>query len=106
MLIAINDRIIVEPEEVQEKRTESGLYIPETVKAKEQEAVRKGKVLSVGPGMTIASGEVIKPKIDIGETILYQPYAKSEVEVDGKKLHIIRWEDVDARWIDDNEVKS
>lgn len=104
-LSALNDRIVVEPELIEEK-TKSGIYIPDTSKSKEQEAVRKGKVISVGPGMTIASGEVIKPKIEVGAIILYQPYAKTELEVDGKTLHVIRWEDVDCRWDDDNKAQS
>jgi chaperonin GroES len=106
MLKAVNDRIIVEPEEVQDTITGSGIIIPDTTKAKEQEAVRKGKVLDVGPGMITVSGERVVPKISKGAIIVYQPYAKTELVVNKKTLHIIRWEDVDCEWIDDNKVKS
>src|SRR5579863_3971920 len=93
MLKALNDRLIVEPEEVEKEiKTDSGIFIakPDTTQAKEQEAVRKGKVLSVGPGMKTVSGEIIIPQVAVGAIICYQPFAKTELEVNKKKLHVIR----------------
>lgn len=50
-LIVVGDRILVRPEDGQE-RTNAGLYLPQT--AVSSRAVRSGRVVAVGPGMPVA----------------------------------------------------
>jgi co-chaperonin GroES (HSP10) len=50
-LIVVGDRILVRPEEGQE-RTHAGLYLPQS--AVSSRSVRGGKVVAVGPGFPIA----------------------------------------------------
>lgn len=50
-LIVVGDRILVRPEEGQE-RTNAGLYVPQS--AVSSRSVRGGKVVAVGPGLPIA----------------------------------------------------
>ncbi len=51
-LIVVGDRLLVRPEEGEE-RTNAGLYLPQTAVAARQ--ARGGWVVSVGPGMPVAA---------------------------------------------------
>lgn len=53
-LIVVGDRVLIAPEEG-EQQTKAGLYLPATVV--EQEKVRAGRVVKVGPGYVIPNPE-------------------------------------------------
>lgn len=79
------DRILVKPIEA-ESRTESGIYLPETAK----ERPMKGKVISTGPGKRLDNGEVARPSVKKGDTVVYGKYSGSEIELKGVKHLILR----------------
>jgi chaperonin GroES len=81
---------MVRPEEVAE-RTGSGLFLPQSVREKEQNAITRGTLIEKGPNV----GHGVE-KIPDGATILYAKYAGTQVEVDGMKYRIINDEDVHA----------
>src|SRR5678816_2741804 len=83
------DRVVVEPQE-RDERTESGLYIPETAKEKPQQ----GTVLAVGEGRRDESGNRVTMDVLQGQTVLYARYAGTEVKMDGKKLLILKENDI------------
>ena len=85
----LEDRVLVQPLEA-EQTTASGLVIPDTAKEKPQE----GKVISVGPGKTLESGEIAEPGVKPGDRILFSKYAGTDVNVDGDEHIIIREDDV------------
>ena len=85
----LGDRVVVEPQE-REERTESGLYIPETAKEKPQQ----GTILAVGEGRRDDAGERINMDVQQGQTVLYAKYAGTEVKIDGKKLLILKETDI------------
>ncbi|MCH5181347.1 MAG: co-chaperone GroES [Prevotellaceae bacterium] len=78
------DRVLVEPAEA-ETKTASGIIIPDTAKEKPLQ----GRVLAVGQG-TKDEEMVLKA----GDNVLYGKYAGNEVEIDEKKLLIMRQSDV------------
>jgi chaperonin GroES len=80
------DRVVVEPAEAEQK-TASGLFIPDTAKEKPQ----RGTVLAAGTGkkdepMTVKTGDVV----------LYGKYSGTEIEVDGRKVLIMKESDIFA----------
>lgn len=84
------DRIIVRPLEAEEK-TKGGIVLPDTVKEKPQE----GKVIAVGKGKILDSGQVQKPELKVGDRVLYGKYSGTEITTkDGEQLLIMREEDV------------
>ncbi|MBI4771365.1 MAG: co-chaperone GroES [Chloroflexi bacterium] len=85
----LGDRLVVEPIE-QEEKTASGIVLPETAKEKPQ----KGKVLAVGPGSRDEDGERIAMDVAVDDTVLYAKYAGTEIKVDGKKLLILKENDI------------
>jgi chaperonin GroES len=89
----LDDRIVVRPNEAEEK-TASGLVIPDTAKEKPQQ----GEVLAVGPGRRAdTSGELIPIDIKVGDTVLYSKYGGTEVTVDGEDLLVLASRDVLAK---------
>jgi len=83
----LSDNILIQP--LAEKKTPSGIVIPETAKEKPQE----GKVVAVGPGR-VEDGELVKPEVKKGDKVIYKKWGGNEVKVDGKEYLIVKLEDV------------
>tara|TARA_Y100000361_G_scaffold130076_1_gene125895 strand:- start:784 stop:1092 length:309 start_codon:yes stop_codon:yes gene_type:complete len=79
----VNDKIVVKPNESnKEEKTAGGIILPDTV---HDGALVEGKVVAVGEGMYSASGTIIPPCVNKGDTILYNKNAhKQEHTVDGE----------------------
>ena len=85
----LGNRVVVEPIE-EEEITTGGIVLPETAKEKPQ----KGTVLSVGPGERDDNGKRIPLDVAVDDVVLYAKYAGTEIKVEGKKLLILRENDL------------
>jgi chaperonin GroES len=85
----LGNRVVVEPIE-QEELTAGGIVLPETAKEKPQ----KGKILSAGPGDRDDNGKRIPMDVKEGDTVLFAKYSGTEIKMDGKKLLILRENDI------------
>jgi chaperonin GroES len=85
----LDDRIVVEQSKAEET-TAGGIVLPDTAREKPQ----RGKVLAVGPGRLLDSGERGKPSVSVGDEVFYGKYAGSDVEVNGAKYVILKESDV------------
>jgi chaperonin GroES len=85
----LGNRVVVEPIE-QEEVTSGGIVLPETAKEKPQ----KGKVVAVGPGDRDEDGKRIPMDVSEGDTVLFAKYSGTEIKLDGKKLLILRENDL------------
>jgi len=88
----LDDRIVVEPLEAEE-RTTGGILLPDTAKQKPQ----RGRVVSAGPGKLNDAGNRLTLNVKVGDEVLYGKYSGSEVEVSGKEFKILRESDVLAK---------
>jgi chaperonin GroES len=89
----LEDRIVVRPDEAEEK-TVSGLVIPDSAKEKPQQ----GEVLAIGPGRRAEnSGELIPIDLAVGDSVVYSKYGGTEITVDGEDLLILSSRDVLAK---------
>ncbi len=88
----LDDRIVVEPLEAEEK-TAGGILLPDTAKQKPQ----RGKIVAAGPGKLSETGTRLALAVKIGDEVLYGKYSGSEVEVAGKEYKILREGDVLAK---------
>ncbi len=76
----IGSRVLIEVK-VMEEKTASGLYIPTTA----QEKTNTGTVLAVGDkDITVSAGQVI----------VFDKYAGTQIEVEGKELLLLDMENV------------
>ena len=88
----LDDRVVVEPLEAEEKTT-GGILLPDTAKQKPQ----RGRVLAVGPGKMRDNGERFTLNVAVGEEVIYGRYAGNEIEVSGKEIKILRESDILAK---------
>jgi chaperonin GroES len=84
----LSDRIIVE--RVEAESTQRGVIVPDTAREKPQE----GKVVAVGDGRRLPSGEVKPLHVDEGDRVLFGKYAGSEVRIGEKEYLILREDEV------------
>ena len=85
----LDDRVLVEQCEAEEV-TAGGSVLP----ASAQEKPQRGKVLAVGPGRLLDSGERGTPCVKVGDEVFYGKYAGSDVEIDGDTYVIIKENDI------------
>ena len=90
MLRPLEDHVVVEPV-VQEEKTESGIYLPDTA---HKDKPQTGKVVAVGTGRLLDNGPRIASEVNVGETVVFAKYSGSEVELDGKDYIILRDSDI------------
>jgi chaperonin GroES len=87
----LHDRLIVK-REAEERKSPGGIVIPDTA----TEKPTFGKVIAVGKGKVLESGEVRAPDVKTGDKILFGKYSGTEVKVDGEEFVVMREEDVMA----------
>jgi len=85
----LQDRLLVKRID-SEERSLGGIIIPDTAKEKPQQA----KVVAVGNGKRLESGEVRPLDVTEGDVILFSKYSGSEISLDGDEHLILREEDV------------
>ena len=85
----LHDRIAVEAIE-QEEKTTGGIIIPDTAKEKPIQGV----IIAVGDGAKDEQGKRIPMDVKVGDKILYGKWSGTEVEVNNKKVLIMKESDI------------
>lgn len=85
----LHDRILVKRVK-EEETTKGGIIIPDTAKEKPIEA----KVVAVGTGRILDSGEVRSLAVKKGDLVLFGKYGGTEVKIDGDDHLILREDDI------------
>lgn len=88
----LDDRVVVEPLEAEET-TAGGIVLPDSAKEKPQ----RGKVVAVGPGRLLESGERCAVSVQVGDEVLFGKYGGTEIETDGVEVKILRESDILAK---------
>jgi len=88
----LDDRVVVEPLSA-EQTTAGGIVLPDTAKEKPQ----RGRVIAVGPGRLLDSGERCPIALAIGDEVLFAKYGGTDIEIDKKEIKILRESDVLAK---------
>jgi chaperonin GroES len=89
LLRPLGDRIVIELVESEEK-TASGIVLPDSAKEKPQE----GKVVAVGTGRVLESGERVALEVSVGDRIIFSKYAGTEVKFEGTEYLLLRENDI------------
>ena len=87
----LHDRVIVQRME-EETTSPGGIVIPDSATEKPS----RGKIVAVGNGKTLDSGEVRALDVKKGDTILFGKYSGTEVKVDGDEYLVMREDDIMA----------
>lgn len=92
-IVPLHDRVVVREigAEDAERKTESGIIIPVTVK--EDKGAKRGRVIAKGPGR-YEDGKLLPMGVAVGDTVLFQ--WGDEVTIDGEKYSILRESEIIA----------
>ncbi|MEK7512839.1 MAG: co-chaperone GroES [Patescibacteria group bacterium] len=84
----LSNHVLIELEESDEKKTKSGIVLPDSVEKKEQ---TKGTVVSIGPGKLSEKGERLPMSVKIGDRVLFnKPWSEDKkIEEDKKKFYLV-----------------
>ncbi len=85
----LGDRILVKPLGAEEK-TKGGIVLPDTAKEKPQE----GRVVELGTGKVLESGEKVPFEVKKEDKILFGKYSGSEIKIDGEDYIIMAESDI------------
>ncbi|HBN76614.1 MULTISPECIES: co-chaperone GroES [Rubinisphaera] len=88
----LDDRVVIEPLAAEEV-TAGGIVLPDSAKEKPQ----RGKVVAVGPGRLLDSGERCAIAVAKGDEVLYGKYGGTDIEVEGTEYKILRESDILAK---------
>ena len=96
-LIPLFDRVVIKPQ-IQTTTTKSGIVLPST----SQERPQMGQVVAIGSGLDIDSNNV-GMQVRVGDVVLFNKFAGSEVKIDDENLIVIRQIDLIAIMEETNE---
>ena len=82
------DRVVIKMVETEET-TKSGIILTGSAKEKPQVA----EVVAVGPGK-VKDGTLVKPEVKVGDKVLTNKYAGTEVKYDGVDYLIVSERDI------------
>lgn len=92
VLKAIEDKVIVQIENEQEKVSSSGLILT----AIADEKTNIGTVIDVGPGIVFHNGDRLVPDISVGDKVVFAKYQGQEINHEGNDYLILSYKDVVA----------
>jgi chaperonin GroES len=85
----LHDRIIIKRLD-EEKKTASGIVIPDTAAEKPDQ----GEVMSVGKGKMTDEGKLVPLDVKVGDRVLFGKYSGQTVRVKDDELLVMREEDI------------
>jgi len=88
----LDDRVVVQALEAEEM-TAGGIVLPDAA----QEKPQRGKVVAVGPGRLLDSGERCSVTVVVGDEVLFGKYGGTDIEVEGEEVKILRESDILAK---------
>jgi chaperonin GroES len=83
-LRVIDDKILVQPDEMEDEKSPGGIIIPDTAKEKPQ----KGTVVAIG------TDEDLKDVVKKGDKVVFGKYTGDEIEFEGKKYLVVQRSDI------------
>lgn len=80
------DRVLVKPEGMEDEKTASGIFIPDTA---QKEKPERGVVVAVGPGKRTEKGEIVPVAYKAGDKVMFSKYGYDEVEIGDEEYYVI-----------------
>ncbi len=87
----LHDRVLVKRLEEEEK-TKGGIIIPDTAKEKPV----RGEIMAAGPGKLGDDGKRMEMSVKVGDKVMFNKYAGTEVKIGGEEHLVMREDDIVA----------
>lgn len=85
----LGDRVLIKIQE-SETKTAGGIIIPQTA----QEKTQTGAVVAVGPGLRDDAGKLVALEVKVGDKVMYDKYAGTQIKIDGSEHLIVKASDI------------
>jgi chaperonin GroES len=85
----LGEKILVKRFEAVEK-TAGGIVLPDAAKEKPKE----GKIIALGDGKLLDSGERAKFQVKKGDRVVFTSYAGTEIDIDGEEYLLMAEDDI------------
>ena len=91
MLKPLGDRVVLKVRK-EEEQSIGGIVIASNAKEKPT----TGEVIAVGNGRILDNGQRVEPEVKVGQSVVFDKYAGSEVKYEGEEYLVIRENDIIA----------
>ena len=91
MLKPLGDRVVLKVQK-EEEQSIGGIVIASNAKEKPT----TGEVIAVGNGRILDNGQRVEPEVKVGQSVVFDKYAGSEVQYEGEEYLVIRENDIIA----------
>ena len=91
MLKPLGDRVVLKVQK-EEEQSIGGIVIASNAKEKPT----TGEVIAVGNGRILDNGQRDEPEVKVGQSVVFDKYAGSEVKYEGEEYLVIRENDIIA----------
>ncbi|MDY2639492.1 MAG: co-chaperone GroES [Ligilactobacillus salivarius] len=91
MLKPLGDRVVLKVQR-EEEQSIGGIVIASNAKEKPT----TGEVIAVGNGRILDNGQRVEPEVKVGQSVVFDKYAGSEVKYEGEEYLVIRENDIIA----------
>ena len=91
MLKPVGDRVVLKVQK-EEEQSIGGIVIASNAKEKPT----TGEVIAVGNGRILDNGQRVEPEVKVGQSVVFDKYAGSEVKYEGEEYLVIRENDIIA----------
>lgn len=91
MLKPLGDRVVLKVQK-EEEQSIGGIVIVSNAKEKPT----TGEVIAVGNGRILDNGQRVEPEVKVGQSVVFDKYAGSEVKYEGEEYLVIRENDIIA----------
>jgi chaperonin GroES len=92
MIKPMEDKVLVQVINEQEKTTSSGFLLTTLQDEKPHEAI----VIAVGPGLRLGNGDIMVPDVKPGQKVVFAKYQGTEVKFDNQEYLILAYRDIFA----------
>lgn len=91
MLKPLGERVVLKVQK-EEEQSIGGIVIASNAKEKPT----TGEVIAVGNGRILDNGQRVEPEVKVGQSVVFDKYAGSEVKYEGEEYLVIRENDIIA----------
>lgn len=91
MLKPLGDRVVLKVQK-EEEQSIGGIVIASNAKEKPT----TGEVIAVGNGRILGNGQRVEPEVKVGQSVVFDKYAGSEVKYESEEYLVIRENDIIA----------
>lgn len=91
MLKPLGDRVVLKVQK-EEEQSIGGIVIASNAKEKPT----TGEVIAVGNGRILDNGQRVEPEVKVGQSVVFDKYAGSEVKYEDEEYLVIRENDIIA----------